>query len=71
MPKIGVGIDYWFERFRTVDFNTVDLPGQRNVGREPPPLANAAVGRVLGESNGTGTAAAPATAGQPVVASGN
>ena len=33
VPKIGVGVDYWFERFRTVDFNTVDLPGQPGAPR--------------------------------------
>ena len=33
VPKVGVGVDYWFERFRTVDFNTVDLPGQAGAPR--------------------------------------
>ena len=33
VPKIGVGVDYWYERFNTVDFNTIDLPGQPGVPR--------------------------------------
>jgi MtrB/PioB family decaheme-associated outer membrane protein len=33
VPKVGVGIDYWYERFNTVDFNTIDIPGQPGVPR--------------------------------------
>ena len=33
VPKIGVGVDYWYERFDTVDFNTIDLPNQPGTPR--------------------------------------
>lgn len=29
VPKVGVGVDYWYERFNTVDFNTINLPGSQ------------------------------------------
>ena len=31
VQKVGIGVDYWYERFNTADFNTVDLPGQPGV----------------------------------------
>jgi hypothetical protein len=33
VPRVGVGVDYWFERLTTRDFNTIDLPGQPGTPR--------------------------------------
>ena len=33
VPRIGVGVDYWYERFNVRDFNTIDIPGQPGVPR--------------------------------------
>ena len=27
VPRVGVGVDYWYERLNTRDFNTINLPG--------------------------------------------
>ena len=33
VPRIGVGVDYWYERFNVRDFNTIDIPGQPGTPR--------------------------------------
>ena len=33
VPRVGVGVDYWYERFNVSDFNTLDLPGQPGTPR--------------------------------------
>jgi MtrB/PioB family decaheme-associated outer membrane protein len=33
VPRVGVGVDYWYERFNVRDFNTIDIPGQPGTPR--------------------------------------
>ena len=33
VPRIGIGVDYWYERFNVSDFNTLDIPGQPGTPR--------------------------------------
>jgi MtrB/PioB family decaheme-associated outer membrane protein len=33
VPRVGVGVDYWYERFNVRDFNTLDIPGQPGTPR--------------------------------------
>ena len=33
VPRVGVGVDYWYERFNTRDFNTIEIPGQPGTPR--------------------------------------
>ena len=33
VPRVGVGVDYWYERFNVSDFNTVNIPGQPDTPR--------------------------------------
>jgi MtrB/PioB family decaheme-associated outer membrane protein len=33
VPRIGVGVDYWYERFNVRDFDTIDIPGQPGTPR--------------------------------------
>src|SRR5262245_48617934 len=28
VPRVGIGVDYWYERFNVRDFNTIDIPGE-------------------------------------------
>jgi hypothetical protein len=29
VPRVGVGVDYWYERFNVRDFDTIDIPDSR------------------------------------------
>jgi MtrB/PioB family decaheme-associated outer membrane protein len=33
VPRVGVGVDYWYERFNARDFDTIDIPGQSGTPR--------------------------------------
>jgi MtrB/PioB family decaheme-associated outer membrane protein len=33
VPRVGVGVDYWYERFNVRDFDTIDIPGQPGTPR--------------------------------------
>ena len=33
VPRVGVGVDYWYERFNVRDFDTIDVPGQPGTPR--------------------------------------
>ena len=33
VPRVGVGVDYWYERFNVRDFDTIDIPGQQGTPR--------------------------------------
>ena len=33
VPRVGIGVDYWFEKFNVKDFNTLDIPGQQGTPR--------------------------------------
>jgi MtrB/PioB family decaheme-associated outer membrane protein len=33
VPRVGFAVDYWYERFNTKDFNTIDIPGQPGTPR--------------------------------------
>ena len=33
VPRVGVGVDYWYERLDVKDFNTLDIPGQPGTPR--------------------------------------
>jgi hypothetical protein len=33
LPRVGIGVDYWYERFNVRDFNTVNIPGQPDTPR--------------------------------------
>jgi len=33
VPRVGVGVDYWYERFNVRDFDTIDIPGQTGTPR--------------------------------------
>lgn len=33
VPRVGVGVDYWYERLNVSDFNTINLPGEPGTPR--------------------------------------
>jgi Putative outer membrane beta-barrel porin, MtrB/PioB len=33
VPRVGIGVDYWYERLNVSDFNTLDIPGQTGTPR--------------------------------------
>jgi len=33
VPRVGVGVDYWYERLNVRDFDTIDIPGQPGTPR--------------------------------------